>query len=53
MGSPLLGSSLPFGLDHIEGIFLVWAYGGIIAVPRPLFNVGTRVLYINHSGNVY
>ena len=24
-----------------------------IAVPPPLFNVGTRVLYINHSGNVY
>ena len=24
-----------------------------IAVPPPLFNVGTCVLYINHSGNVY
>ena len=24
-----------------------------IAVPPPLFNVGMRVLYINHSGNVY
>ena len=24
-----------------------------IAVPPLLFNVGTHVLYINHSGNIY
>ena len=28
----------------------VWQH---VAVPPPLFNVGTRVLYINLSGNVY
>ena len=34
-------------------IFLGMSLWRHIAVPPPLFNVRTRVLYINHSGNVY
>ena len=36
-------------LEEVLGLSL-WQH---IAVPPPLFNVGMRVLYINHSGNVY
>ena len=53
MGSKFLNNGVTLlGLDRIEG--LSWAeLMAAYAVPPPLFNVGTRVLYINHSGKVY
>ena len=33
--------------------FLGRSFWRHIAVPPPLFNVGTHVLYMTHSGNVY
>ena len=48
----------PFGIEFLETRSRLKEFLGLslwqhIAVPPPLFNVGTCVLYINHSGNVY
>ena len=45
----LVISPSSFRMKEFLGMCL-WQH---IAAPPPLFNVGTRVLYINHSGNVY